>query len=64
MTDNADGNLDGLKKKVFEAETAGEARKAASEWLSDFSRHGPLKIESVRVFARNAKYVAIVTYSE
>jgi hypothetical protein len=44
MTDNADGNLDGLKKKVFEAETAGEARKAASEWLSDFSRHGPLKI--------------------
>jgi hypothetical protein len=64
MTDNLDDKSDGLKKKVFEAETAGAARKAASDWLSDFTKHGPLDIESVRVFAHKAGYVAIVTYAE
>jgi hypothetical protein len=64
MTDNLDDNSDGLKKKAFEAATAGAARKAASDWLSDFTKHGPLQIESVRVFAVKERYVAVVTYAE
>ena len=34
--------------KSFTADSAGQARSAASEWLSDFAAHGPVQIKSIR----------------
>ena len=34
--------------KSFTADSAGQARGAASEWLSDFAAHGPVQIKSIR----------------
>jgi hypothetical protein len=34
--------------KSFTADSAGQARSAASEWLSDFAAHGPLQIKKIR----------------
>ena len=48
----------------FEGESAGVARKAASEWLGDFTKHGPLTLHSIRVSMQDGKYLAVVTYSE
>src|SRR5688500_7907225 len=33
--------------KSFTAGSAGQARRAASEWLSDFAAHGPLQIKTI-----------------
>ena len=46
----------------FSAYTAGAAREAAAEWLSNFRAHGPLQIESIRTSHYNGKYVAVVAF--
>jgi hypothetical protein len=52
------------KRKSFAAQTAGEARGAASGWLRDFEAHGPLEIRSIRVSMERDLFVAIVSYTE
>jgi len=48
----------------FAADTPGNARKAAAAWLSDFSLHGPLQIESIRTSGYHGQFVAVVAYWE
>ena len=48
--------------REFSADTAGEARKAATEWLSDFNQHGPVQIESIRTGAYQGRFIAVVAY--
>ena len=52
------------KRKSFAAYTAGEARKAASDWLRNFKEHGPLEIRSIRVSEDRDIFVATVAYAE
>jgi len=52
------------KRKSFAALSPGEARKAASVWLGDFTEHGPLVIRSIRVDEDGGDYVAVVTYRD
>lgn len=52
------------KRKAFAAHTAREARKAASDWLSDFKEHGPLDIKSIRLSEDRDRFVATVSYGE
>ena len=42
-------SLEDEKSKSFAAYSPGEARSAATQWLSDFTDHGPLRIMSIRV---------------
>jgi hypothetical protein len=51
-------------RKSFAGDTPWHARSAASKWLSDFSRHGPLHIGSIRVIENGNMFEAVVTYSE
>ena len=46
----------------FSADSAGEARSAAGEWLNDFSNHGPLEIKSITTTLYRDKFVAVVAY--
>lgn len=62
--DASSGGLAPDKTKIFEAETPGKARAAASEWLSDFRQHGPLNIRAIRVEADQDAFVAVLTYSD
>ena len=48
--------------KEFSAGSAGMARNAATEWLRDFSTHGPVQIESIKTTAYRDKFVAVVAY--
>jgi hypothetical protein len=52
------------KRKTFAAYTAGEARKAASDWLHNFKDHGPLEIRSIRVTENRDVFTATVYYAE
>jgi hypothetical protein len=52
------------KRKTFAGYTAGEARKAASDWLRNFRDHGPLDIKSISVSEENKFFVATVLYAE
>jgi hypothetical protein len=54
--------VSGPKIKEFSADTAGAARGAATEWLSDFGAHGPLEIESIRTSLYNGKFVAVIAF--
>ena len=49
--------------RAFLGESPDAARRAASEWLSDFSAHGPLEIVKIRTIQEGATFVATVTYS-
>lgn len=51
-------------RKLFQGGSPRAAREAASEWLRDFSLHGPLEISSIRVSEEGAKFIATVTFSE
>jgi hypothetical protein len=48
--------------KQFRADTAGNARRAAAAWLSDFNSHGPLHIESIKTTAHERQFLSVVTY--
>jgi hypothetical protein len=48
--------------KQFRANTAGNARRAVSAWLSDFNSHGPLDIKSIKTTAQGSQFVAVVSY--
>jgi hypothetical protein len=50
------------RTESFTAASAGKARTAATAWLSDFSRHGPLQIESIITAAKQDQFVTVVTY--
>ena len=54
--------VSGPKIKEFSADTAGAARKAAAEWLSNFGAHGPLEIESIRTSFYKEKFVTVVAF--
>ena len=56
--------LEDEKSKSFAAYSPGEARSAATQWLSDFTDHGPLRIMSIRVTEERGLFVATVAYSE
>jgi hypothetical protein len=51
------------QSKSFSGESPDAARNAASEWLRDFSSHGPLDIRSIRVSEEDESFVATVTYT-
>jgi hypothetical protein len=51
------------QSKSFPGESPNAARDAASEWLRDFSAHGPLDISSIRVSEEGDTFVATVTYT-
>jgi hypothetical protein len=53
-----------VMRKSFAGPAPWAARRAASEWLSDFCQHPPLHIRSIRVIEDNADFIAVVTYSE
>ncbi len=52
------------QSRLFEGDSPGHARAAASKWLGDFSQHGPLRIRRITVSESGETFVAIVTYSE
>jgi hypothetical protein len=52
------------QSRLFEGDSPGRARAAASEWLGDFSQHGPLRIRRITVSDNGETFIAIVTYSE
>lgn len=52
------------ESKVFLGDSPGGARSAASDWLGDFSQHGPLNIRRISVTQHQDAFLAIVTYSE
>ena len=52
------------QSRLFEGESPGHARAAASKWLGDFSQHGPLRIRRITVSESGETFVAIVTFSE
>jgi len=52
------------KRRSFIGITPWEARGAASLWLSDFTEHGPLDLQSIRVHEEGDFFVAWVVYSE
>lgn len=51
-----------IRAEFFTADSAGRARTAATMWLSDFTIHGPLQIQSIRTAPRQDEFVAVVTY--
>lgn len=51
------------KSKSFPGKSPNAARDAASEWLRDFSEHGPLDIRSIRVSEEGEAFLATVTYT-
>ena len=53
------------QSRLFEGDSPGHARAAASRWLGDFSQHGPLRIRRISVSQNGDDcFVAIVTFSE
>jgi hypothetical protein len=44
---------------LFVGPSIGDARKSASEWLQNFSDHGPLEIKSITRLARFAGTTAL-----
>ncbi len=52
------------QSRLFEGDSPGGARAAASQWLGDFSQHGPLRIRRISVSQNGESFVAIVTFSE
>ena len=53
-----------LKTMLFVADTAGQARIQASQWLSDFTQHPVLDLQSLTVEARDGRFVATLRYYE
>ena len=52
------------QSRLFEGDSPGHARAAASAWLGDFSQHGPLRIRRISVSQNGESFVAIVTFAE
>lgn len=52
------------QSRLFEGDSPGRARAAASAWLGDFTQHGPLRIRRITVSENGDTFIAIVTYSE
>ena len=52
------------RKRSFPGESPSAARDAASLWLHDFSDHGPLDIQSIRVSEDGESFVATVVYTD
>ena len=50
--------------KEFRGGTAGSARCAASAWLSDFTAHGPLQIDSMQTTAHDGCFITAVFYHQ
>jgi hypothetical protein len=51
------------QSRSFAGNSPRAARDAASEWLRDFSAHGPLDIRSIRVSEEGQTFFATVVYS-
>jgi hypothetical protein len=51
-----------VQVREFYADTAGEARNAAAEWLRDFEAHGPLDIENIQTSRQSNRFVTVVAY--
>jgi hypothetical protein len=51
------------QSKSFPGNSPRAARDAASEWLRDFSAHGPLDIRSIRVSEEGQTFFATVVFS-
>lgn len=52
-----------VRRKRFAERTAGQARAAASVWLRDFSRHGPLQIRRIATRRCSNLFLTEVTYT-
>lgn len=52
------------KKRSFPGDSPSAARDAASLWLRDFSDHGPLDIQSIKVSEDGESFIATVIYTD
>jgi hypothetical protein len=52
------------QRRSFPGDSPRAARDAASEWLRDFSAHGPLDIQSISVSEEGQSFLATVVFSE
>lgn len=52
-----------VRRKRFAAPSAAKARIAASEWLHDFSGHGPLDIRRIKTDRYRDVFLTMVIYT-